>query len=88
MGSTRGPGEFTQRAFLNGRRTLARAEAVADLIHSQSELAVAAANEQLAGKLSQRINDLRDDLMNLLAHVEAHLDFPEEDIGPDTRCRC
>lgn len=79
------PGEFTRRAFLNGRLDLTQAEAVADLIHSRTELALQAANEQLAGKLSQRINQLRDDLMNVLAHVEAHIDFPEEDIAPDTR---
>jgi len=79
------PGEFTRRAFLNGRIDLAQAEAVADLIHSRTELALAAANEQLAGKLSQRINELRDDLMKTLAHVEAHIDFPDEDISPDTK---
>src|SRR4029077_8733425 len=56
------PGEFTRRAFLNGRIDLAQAEAVADLIHARTELALVAANEQLAGKLSQRINLLRDDL--------------------------
>jgi len=78
-------GEFTKRAFLNGRIDLAQAEAVADLIHSRTELALAAANEQLAGKLSQRINRLRDDLMHALAHVEAHIDFPDEDIAPDTK---
>jgi tRNA modification GTPase len=81
------PGEFTRRAFLNGRLDLAQAEAVADLIHSRTELALAAANEQLAGKLSQRINRLRDDLMQTLAHVEAHIDFPEEDIAPDTKAQ-
>jgi tRNA modification GTPase len=79
------PGEFTKRAFLNGRLDLAQAEAVADVIHSRTELALAAANEQLAGKLSQRINQLRDDLMKALAHIEAYIDFPEEDIAPDTR---
>ena len=79
------PGEFTKRAFLNGRIDLAQAEAVADVIHSRTELALAAANEQLAGKLSQRINKLRDDLMLTLAHVEAHIDFPDEDISPDTK---
>ena len=79
------PGEFTRRAFLNGRIDLAQAEAVADLIHSRTELALAAANEQLAGKLSQRVNHLRDDLMLTLAHVEAHIDFPDEDISPDTK---
>ena len=78
------PGEFTRRAFLNGRIDLAQAEAVADVIHARTDLALAAANEQLAGKLSQRINQLRDDLMHTLAHVEAHIDFPDEDIAPDT----
>jgi len=79
------PGEFTKRAFLNGRLDLAQAEAVADLIHSRTDLALAAANEQLAGKLSQRVNQLRDQMVQTLAHIEAHLDFPEEDIAPDTK---
>jgi len=79
------PGEFTRRAFLNGRIDLAQAEAVADLIHSQTELALRAANEQLAGKLSARINELRDQMVKTLAHIEAHIDFPDEDIAPDTR---
>jgi tRNA modification GTPase len=80
-----GPGEFTQRAFLNGRLDLAQAEAVADVIHARTELALAAANEQLAGKLSQRIRQLRDQMLQALAQVEAHLDFPDEDITPDTQ---
>lgn len=79
------PGEFTRRAFLNGRIDLVQAEAVADLIHSRTELALRAANEQLEGKLSRRINELRDELMRTLAHIEAHIDFPDEDIAPDTR---
>ncbi len=79
------PGEFTRRAFLNGRIDLAQAEAVADLIHSRTDLALRAANEQLAGKLSQRINQLRDDLLATLAHVEAYIDFPEEDIPQETQ---
>lgn len=78
------PGEFTKRAFLNGRIDLAQAEAVADLIAARTELAVEAANEQLAGKLSQRINEVRDQMMLTLAHIEAHIDFPDEDIAPDT----
>jgi tRNA modification GTPase len=78
------PGEFTQRAFLNGRLDLTQAEAVADLIHARTELAVDAAHEQLAGKLAGRIRTVRDDLMNALAHIEAHIDFPDEDIAPDT----
>lgn len=79
------PGEFTKRAFLNGRIDLAQAEAVADVIHARTELALTAANEQLAGKLSQRINQLRDEMMIVLAHVEAHIDFPDEDISPNTK---
>lgn len=79
------PGEFTRRAFLNGRLDLAQAEAVADLIHARTRLALAAANEQLAGHLSRRIEGVRDELMRVLAHVEAHLDFPEEDIAPETQ---
>jgi tRNA modification GTPase len=79
------PGEFTRRAFLNGRIDLAQAEAVADLIHSRTELALRAANEQLAGKLSLRINALRDEMVKTLAHIEAHIDFPDEDIAPDTK---
>jgi tRNA modification GTPase len=79
------PGEFTLRAFLNGRIDLTQAEAVMDLIHARTELSLAAASEQLAGKLSQRIDRLRDDMMKTLAHIEAHIDFPDEDISPDTR---
>ncbi|HEX7860167.1 MAG TPA: tRNA uridine-5-carboxymethylaminomethyl(34) synthesis GTPase MnmE [Verrucomicrobiae bacterium] len=79
------PGEFTKRAFLNGRIDLAQAEAVADLIHSRTELALDAANEQLAGKLSRRIEDLRNQMVQTLAHIEAHIDFPDEDISPDTK---
>lgn len=81
------PGEFTKRAFLSGRLDLTQAEAVLDVIHSRTELALAAANEQLAGKLGQRINALRDDLMETLAHLEAYLDFPDEDIPPATRAQ-
>ena len=79
------PGEFTKRAFLNGRLDLAQAEAVIDLIHARTELALSAANEQLAGHLSRRIEGLRDDLVKTLAHVEAHIDFPDEDIAPHTK---
>ena len=74
------PGEFTKRAFLHGRIDLTQAEAVADIINARTNLALSAANEQLAGKLSERINQLRDDTMHVLAHVEAHIDFPDEDI--------
>ena len=79
------PGEFTKRAFLNGRIDLTQAEAVADVIHSKTDLALQAANKQLAGSLSKKIDTLREDMINVLAHVEAHIDFPDEDIAPDTK---
>ena len=78
------PGEFTQRAFLNGRMDLTQAEGVMDLIRAQTDLALRAASEQLAGRLGQRIGGLREDLLSLVAHVEAYIDFPDEDIDPDT----
>lgn len=79
------PGEFTRRAFLNGRIDLAQAEAVADIIRAKTELSLRAANQQLAGKLSRQIHRLRDDLLSILAHIEAHIDFPEEDINPNDK---
>ena len=78
------PGEFTQRAFLNGRMDLTQAEAVMDLIRAQTDLALRAAGEQLEGRLGQRIGALREELISLVAHVEAFIDFPDEDIDPDT----
>jgi tRNA modification GTPase len=77
-------GEFTQRAFLNGKMDLTQAEAVMDLIHAQSDLAMRAATQQLGGRIGQLAERLREDLIQLLAHLEAHIDFPEEDIDPDT----
>ena len=79
-----GPGEFTQRAFLNGKMDLTQAEAVMDLISAQTDLALRAASEQLAGRIGQRVNALRDDLLSMVAHVEAYIDFPDEDIDPET----
>ncbi len=76
------PGEFTQRAFLNGRIDLAQAEAVADLISAQSEASRRASLEQLEGHLSKKVNFLRESLLDVLAEVEANLDFPEEGIEP------
>ena len=78
------PGEFTQRAFLNGKMDLTQAEAVMDLIQAQTDLALRAASEQLVGRLGQRITALREDLLGLIAHVEAYIDFPDEDIQPET----
>jgi tRNA modification GTPase len=74
------PGEFTKRAFLNGRIDLVQAEAVMDLIRARTELSLRAANEQLTGGLSQRIDAVREQLVGILAGVEAGIDFPEEDI--------
>jgi tRNA modification GTPase len=78
------PGEFTQRAFLNGKMDLTQAEAVMDLIRAQTELALRAANEQLAGHLGNELADIRELLLTSLAHVEAYIDFPDEQIDPDT----
>jgi tRNA modification GTPase len=74
------PGEFTKRAFLNGKLDLIQAEAVADLIHARSELQRKVAREQLAGTLSVRINELAAEMLNLLGLVEANIDFIEEGI--------
>jgi tRNA modification GTPase len=78
------PGEFTQRAFLNGKMDLTQAEAVMDLIRAQTELALRAANEQLAGYLGQELTRIQDQLLTTLAHIEAYIDFPDEAISPDT----
>jgi tRNA modification GTPase len=74
------PGEFTKRAFLNGKMDLIQAEAVADLIHARSELQRQVAHEQLSGGLSRRIGDLADQILELLGIIEANIDFIEEDI--------
>lgn len=73
------PGEFTQRAFLNGKMDLTRAEAVADLIHSGSVLSRESAVRQLTGSLHQAVLRLRSDAVGLLAECEAACDFPEEE---------
>ncbi|MCX7015797.1 MAG: tRNA uridine-5-carboxymethylaminomethyl(34) synthesis GTPase MnmE [Candidatus Sumerlaeota bacterium] len=77
------PGEFTRRAFLNGKMDLAEAEAVCDLIASETEASLATARRQLAGELSQRVSAIRETLLDLSAEMEARIDFPEEDIPPD-----
>ena len=74
------PGEFTKRAFLNGKLDLAQAEAVAELIASKTDLSRKIAIEALAGKLSETVNNFNDRLAALLAEVEASIDFPEEDL--------
>lgn len=74
------PGEFTKRAFLNGRLDLAQAEAVLDLIAARTEKGADLALSQIKGELSNWIGDLRDQLLDILAQVEAAIDFPEEEI--------
>ena len=77
-------GEFTQRAFLNGKMDLTQAEAVMDLINARGEASARAAAAQLEGRLGQTIEALRGELLTALAHLEAFIDFPEEGIEPES----
>ena len=82
------PGEFTARAFLNGRLDLAQAEAVLDLIQAKTEPSLQAAMEQLSGRLSAQVSSVRSVLVHALAYLEVSIDFaedeiPEQAIGPD-----
>ncbi|MBM4260706.1 MAG: tRNA uridine-5-carboxymethylaminomethyl(34) synthesis GTPase MnmE [Deltaproteobacteria bacterium] len=74
------PGEFTKRGFLNGRMDLAQAEAVLELIQARTDKSAAVALEQMSGGLSKWVNELREELLDILAQVEAAIDFPDEDI--------
>ncbi|NGP87239.1 tRNA uridine-5-carboxymethylaminomethyl(34) synthesis GTPase MnmE [Fodinibius halophilus] len=74
------PGEFTQRAFLNGKMELSQAEAVADLIHAKSKKALDAAHQQLEGRLGEHIKEFRQQIIDATAMVELELDFVEEDV--------
>ena len=74
------PGEFTKRAFLNGRLDLTQAEAVLDLIRSRTDKAAGVALGQMEGGLSQEVQELREQLVDTLVQVEAAIDFPEEEI--------
>ncbi len=78
------PGEFTRRAFLNGKLDLTQAEGVMDLISAQTRLSRRAARSQLEGTLGRRTTEARDHLLETLAHLEAWIDFPDEDIDPHT----
>ncbi|WP_373230425.1 tRNA uridine-5-carboxymethylaminomethyl(34) synthesis GTPase MnmE [Cohnella sp.] len=78
------PGEFTKRAFLNGRIDLAQAEAVIDLIRSKSDRAFQVARKQAEGDLSKQIIPMRQKLIELLAHVEVNIDYPEHDVDEVT----
>ena len=85
------PGEFTKRAFLNGRIDLAQAEAVIDIIDAKTEASLKISSSQLRGRLSDILHALRDKLIDITAHIEAAIDFPEENIDPadsrDMECR-
>ena len=76
------PGEFTRRAFLNGRIDLSRAEAVADVIHARSETSRRLAVAQLDGGIFRLVTTLRNQAADLLAMIEAYVDFPDEEIDP------
>jgi len=73
------PGEFTKRAFLNGRIDILQAESVLDIIRSKTELSLRAALNNLGGLFSKKINDIRNRLICILAHIEANIDFSEEE---------
>ena len=74
------PGEFTKRAFLNGRLDLSQAEAVIDLIKAKTNKSYEMSLNQLEGKLSKKINELRNTLLEMIANIEANIDFPEDDL--------
>ena len=74
------PGEFTKRAFLNGRMDLSQAEAVADLIHAKTESAHSSSIKQLEGSLSKYVGQVKEDILNAASLVELELDFAEEDL--------
>lgn len=74
------PGEFTKRAFLNGRIDLTQAEAVIDIINAKSEKSLEIANSQIEGKLKTKIGSIRENVIQLLCMIEAGIDFPEEEI--------
>ncbi len=78
------PGEFTKRAFLNGRIDLSQAESVIDIINAKSEKEEVASFNQLQGNLSMEINNIRDSLLDLMSDIEASIDYPEYDIEETT----
>jgi len=73
------PGEFTKRAFLNGRIDMLQAESVLDIVKAKTDLSLRGAVDNLKGLFSKKINEIRDELVNILAHIEAGVDFSEED---------
>ena len=79
------PGEFTKRAFLNGKMDLTQAEAVLDIIQSQSQMALHSANRQLEGILNKKVNSIYESLIAVLAEVEVRMDFTDEDLDWDSK---
>ena len=79
------PGEFTKRAFLNGRIDLTQAEAVINIIEAKTELALRSAMSQLKGAFSDKVKELKEETLEMLTLIEAQLDFPEEDVGKTKR---
>ncbi len=78
------PGEFTKRAFLNGRIDLSQAEAVIDIINSKTELSMKNAVNQLSGALSEKVKEIRNNLLDAVSTIEAAIDYPEHDIEEET----
>lgn len=78
------PGEFTKRAFMNGRIDLSQAEAVIDIINSKTEKEMMVAQRHLEGSLSKKIKDIQGEILNLMADIEASIDYPEYDIEETT----
>lgn len=79
------PGEFTRRAFLNGRIDLTQAEAVMELIKARSDRAIRVARNQLRGTFGRQMEQLKTNLLETVATVEAYIDFPEEDLPPERK---
>ncbi|MEM6823069.1 MAG: tRNA uridine-5-carboxymethylaminomethyl(34) synthesis GTPase MnmE, partial [Verrucomicrobiota bacterium] len=78
------PGEFTRKAFLNGKLDLTQAESVMDLIHAKSERALRAAKSFQQGAFGKKIETIREEILQVLSQLEAYIDFPDEDIEPET----
>lgn len=78
------PGEFTRVAFMNGKMDLSQAEAVAEVIRVQSDAALSVAQRQLGGALARKVSALSDEILSLLANLEAYIDFPDEDLPPES----
>lgn len=78
------PGEFTKRAFLNGRIDLSQAEAVIDIIRAKTDLSMKSALAQAEGRISREITNMRNRLLGVIAHIEATVDFPEDDLEEAT----